>query len=239
MNVIIYLMTAVNPISPVPPLPSTPPAPLVESPNILTGTNKKPGPITKFLQLLVVSLTLAFIGFASFTIYQSLREKQTNLSPALSPSLNPISSPSFNPTATISAIPADWKTYTNNDLNFEIKYPPELRIEKEFNDQYNRGAQFIGSNINLWISLRKDENNTPLEKYFYLDQEASGQIVLGGQKALIFKSETGYCDGPSCGKPYIAYVLKKDNDFYVISFSGATTLSNIENQILSTFRFLN
>ena len=151
--------------------------------------------------------------------------------PTTIPTLPAIVTPTVNPTA-------NWKTYTNSSLGFELKYPPSIQIESESNDQYNKAVIFKGGNVHFEVMLRKNSGNITLDNYYFMDAPISRKTTLAGLLANIYEVPNGYCDGPSCSEPYAAIVTEKDLDLYHISFFGDIQFSEVENQILSTFKFL-
>jgi hypothetical protein len=212
---------SVAPVFPqAPAAPPTPPAP-VDSP-------KKPRSNWPLIIGLVVVL-LAGIGAGIFYSVSNLRLPNM-------PFINP--SPTSTPTPTPTPDPtADWKTYTNTALRFELKYPLYVQIDKELNDQYNRIIIFKGDSLHFEVMLRKSGNIT-LEKYIFMDSPIVRTTTLDGNPANVYELPKGYCDGPSCSEPFIAIVAKKGSDIYHVSFSGDIQLSEVETQILSTFTFL-
>lgn len=130
----------------------------------------------------------------------------------------------------------DWKKYENKDLWFELEIPSYVTIDMEFNDRYNRLIVFKSDRENFEIRL-KEEKNASLEQYYYLDFIPSGKWMLWGQEASIFEAINGYCDGPGCSEPFVAYATKYGYDFYNLVFNGDITLSEVEKYILSSFKF--
>ncbi len=131
---------------------------------------------------------------------------------------------------------ANWKVYKNTELGFELKIPSYVSIDKVLNDQYNRLVVFKSDKEYFEVML-KQIKSTSLNQYNYLDFPVSSRSTLGGREALVFEAPNGYCDGPGCGDPFIAYVAKNNDDFYHLIFSGKTKLSDTEKTILSTFKF--
>ncbi len=132
---------------------------------------------------------------------------------------------------------ANWKTYKNSVLGFELKYPPTVQVDKELNDQYNRVIIFKGENLHFEVMLRKNPGNITLDKYYFMDSPIKRKTTLAGNSANVYEMPQGYCDGPGCSEPYIAIVTEKGPDLYHLSFFGDIQLSEVENQILSTFKF--
>lgn len=130
----------------------------------------------------------------------------------------------------------NWKTYQNSALGFELKVPAYVSVDKELNDQYNRLVMFKSDKENFEVRLRKGET-TSLNQYYYLDFPVSSRSTLGGQEALVFEAPNGYCDGPGCSNPFVAYSTKNGDDFYNLVFSGDVEMNDTENTILSSFKF--
>lgn len=133
---------------------------------------------------------------------------------------------------------ANWKTYKNTALGFELEYPPTAKIDREMNDQYNRATIFKGGNLYFEVMLRKADK-IDLDNYYYMDSPITRKTTLAGVDANVYELPNGYCDGPSCSEPYISVVTKKGSDLYHFSFFGDILLSETERQILSTFKFAN
>ncbi len=131
---------------------------------------------------------------------------------------------------------ADWKTYQNKELGFELKIPSYVSVDKVFNDQYNRLVIFKSEKENFEVRLREGETIS-LDQYYYLDFPVSSWSTLGGKEALVFEAPNGYCDGPGCSDPFVAYSAKNGDDFYNLIFNGDIKLSDTEKSILSFFKF--
>ncbi len=131
---------------------------------------------------------------------------------------------------------ASWKTYQNNALGFKLKIPSYVSVDEELNDQYNRLVIFKSNKENFEVRLREGKT-TSLNQYYYLDFSVSSRSTLGGQEALVFEAPNGYCDGPGCSDPFIAYSTKYGDDFYNLVFSGDVKMSDTEKSILSSFKF--
>lgn len=131
---------------------------------------------------------------------------------------------------------ANWKMYQNTELGFELKTPSYVSVDKIFNGQYNRLVIFKSDKENFEVRLKQGKS-TSLNQYYYLDFPVSSRSILDEKEALVFEAPNNYCDGPSCGDPFIAYSTKNNDDFYNLVFYGDTKLTDTEKFILASFKF--
>jgi hypothetical protein len=128
-----------------------------------------------------------------------------------------------------------WIPYQNNELSFSIKIPPYVSVDTLVKDK--QLVIFKSDKENFDVRFHEDKTTT-LDRYYYLDLPVSSHAILGGKEALIFKAEKGYCDGPDCSSPFIAYATKVGDNFYTLIFNGDTTMNEVEKTILSSFEFI-
>jgi len=244
-NPIPPLPTVVQP--PTPPFSSTPPIP---PPNINQPINKSSSFVLNIFRLFGL-IIIIFIGYLGFNVYKARQVKQAvlqQLSPSPTPFLNPTPFPQLT-------IPSDWKTYRNEALGFELKYPKDLSVL----EKPSSVEEIIFSTIKqseqsapLIISVRVDKNEKDLNLTKWVDgllwtdesnplfkQNRREQTQLGGIKAERIFS-------PGEGSSWKVIALHNDL-FYSVNIG---TLFNPEeegkdiinldtfNQILSTFKFI-
>ena len=131
----------------------------------------------------------------------------------------------------------DLQTYQNEDLGFELEMPSYVSVDTVLNDGLNRFVEFKSEKENFSVRLN-EMKGTPLDQYYYLDFQSSSSSTLGGKEALVYEAPNGYCDGPGCTDPFVAYVTKDGDDFYILSFNGDVELNDVEEAILGSFKFM-
>lgn len=205
------------------------------------GVAPQPRPkamMSKSLAVIFTVIAIAVAGYFAGAYYMS---KFQNFplwpfeAPVMAPTFTPRPSPANLEVELPSDISADWKTYRNEGYGFEFRYPGDFKILFEKYDQYNHLVVLKKDQQQFEVRIIK--RSISLDKYWYLDTPIDSTGTLGDKQANIYKS-TGYCDGPGCGPPFITYVAEVNNDFYHMTFYGDQALSKTENQILSTFKFI-
>lgn len=128
-----------------------------------------------------------------------------------------------------------WKTYQNKKLGFELQIPSYISIIEDSRDL----IIFESEKENFELRLRdKEYKSQNLNHYSYLDLPIFSKSTLGEKEAVIFKAPNGYCDGPGCTKPFIAYSAMSNETFYNLVFKGDTSLNDTEEAILISFKFI-
>lgn len=175
--------------------------------------------------LLLISVFIA--GFFAFQTQKLVKELQIIRSNSVAVQ-SPISAPTPDPTA-------NWKTYTNTEYSF--KYPREWSIPKEETLQSSQQISF--DNI-LTVTSRRSltfeqfvAENLPTDKTLPVDY-INGDIH---GKKLIYKSGVDQATIDTV----IAFPGQTQNviTFLYTDSPGHITKSEIIDQILSTFKFIN
>ena len=128
-----------------------------------------------------------------------------------------------------------YETYTS-ELGFSLDILEGVELTNFMNEGRNRLAVWEGNGMRFEVRFKNGEG-TELENYYYLDFIPESQSTLGGEIANVTKSEIGYCDAGFCGDPFMAYSVKKGNDFVNLVFYGDTKLSDTEKAVLESFKF--
>lgn len=145
-------------------------------------------------------------------------------------------------TAAPAAPEEKWLTYTNTKFGYSLMVPESYDMP----DSQAAQAFFISGDDKVEISVKESYiydgagKQAPIafKDYHFMDFERSGEGRLGGKTAAIFKAPRGYCDGPGCTDPFIAYSTDKPVAlFYNAVFYGDTELNPTEKKILESFKF--
>jgi hypothetical protein len=143
---------------------------------------------------------------------------------------------SFTTTATLEPIPTTWSTYTNAEHGFAIDYPADMTLETQ-SQQIILSRDADSPWDSRWY-LRTERNYTPADALYFLDTPSNGQITTGRTTWTTYYLPHGYCDGPSCSPPIFALQVEFDHTLYTAFFYNQSSLTELQIQVLSTFRLL-
>jgi hypothetical protein len=124
--------------------------------------------------------------------------------------------------------------YTSSALNFQVKVLGS-KVEAELNDSTNRLVYFAGKH-NFEVRFKDAGIFTGSSEFPYLDQNPTRFSRLAGYPANVFENSVGYCDGPGCSDPYVAYIAQINNDLVHLIFYGDAKVSNEEQLIIDSFK---
>jgi hypothetical protein len=214
-----------------------------------------------FAPILVILLVLIAIGGAYY-----LGTKKGNILPVSTQT--PVSvatniSTQASPTAKPSADPtASWKTYTNAEFGFSVKYPPGMQISASPNDPNNSFVDF-GNVLALFFSPRREselalvaENDQqtlqPVELPIFMFEGQTFKVT----KTIFGEGTPGDERFPNCGNTVLAstYLFDVQDKMLVYIYTNHTTgcdaqgkkietdnfkeNKTLAGQILSTFKFI-
>ncbi len=129
---------------------------------------------------------------------------------------------------------AEWQTYRNEVYGFEFNYPSVLIVKADGGGYFRLGKTKETNETYLEIIFGEESSDFDNTQAGYVDS-----ILIGGIPARKFSDSEGLCDGPDlCLPAYVqinvAYKTKK----YALIFYGSADLSEEQQQILSTFKFI-
>lgn len=238
----------------------TPPNCPIPPPCPVCPSKPKPWQIgLKALLLLGAGLVLALIILVGSGLRITRKESLLDIWLAgrrgVSPTPEILATPTPDPTA-------DWKTYTNEEYDFEFKYPSNKTaefLEEPYNGFCNEnkrrglvnlllwpegkklpvvGEEIGVSDVSLFIYGEENKNNLSLEKWI---EKNCPQLLSGYKKenyeisglSAVKYTRIGEGVGAPEIQPYI-FLLKNNKLFYVHPYGD----KEIFDQILSTFKFL-
>ncbi len=145
-------------------------------------------------------------------------------------------------TTTAPAVEEKWRSYVNTKFGYSLSLPMSYDLPDPQTDEaiFTSDTGRIGVIVKESYIYDGTGKRTPVafKDYYFMDFGRSGEGKLGGKTAAIFTAPRGYCDGPGCSEPFIAYATDKPVAlFYNLVFSGDTKLSSVEEQILASFKF--
>lgn len=188
--------------------------------------------------LIVISvIALTLLGSMAYFVYQNLQLKKqitylTPTSPQLSP---PPPAPPANPMA-------DWKTYTDNNIGFSIKYPSSWT--------YKLGETNVTSG-HVTFDTRLPSSNKNTNYIFEMSLETQADYDQWSKYSTTTTLEPQTINGHSFEKYVVGdlyyslnYILKQNGKIFRFIFYPFDSsqypkeLQETLNQILSTFQFL-
>ena len=203
-----------------------------------------PKHLSKLVTLVVLSLTLGLAAYAGILYWQDQK-------------LGEEYAISFTPRPSVTADPiADWKTYTNTQYGFEVKYPAFLYNKTDPNVFFN----FESTPLKLFLGGVSPENAGVEGKDYIINDgyrifattEEKKNIVIDLTKSIpdSYKStkinipgiEAYRIDdlgGVTCGPDVYINTSVISNKYIRLGYCAYTNypIDNLFDQILSTFKF--
>lgn len=183
-----------------------------------------------FLLIIGIIVLLLVIGAGGYFLYQ----KQVN-----KPVATQVSYPTPSPTSDETA---NWKTYTNTQYGYSIKYPPTIAFKSDRfylvgDDNRKDTADGFGPNLAIYF---RGSDKTP--------QEIASQELPGSTQTLINVSNaTGvkisgleidyYLVSANDGKNVLRIMFSSQDYSQTVPKDKIDQMKSIANQMLSTFKF--
>lgn len=179
-----------------------------------------------FLFILLVVVVLAGLLFFAYSLGQ---KKIAKVQPYLAPTSAP------QPTVTLDAT-ANWKTYTDTELEFSVKYPNSWFLISDVLTSYD------ASNYSSKLPFPENSIKCDFNYYDSSNEALTGEKVFVDGNIKIYKGKvedkTG-TEGPGLGD---AVFFKIDDSVHkpvgLLCFKYSDTLEELLRKTLSTFKFL-
>lgn len=189
---------------------------------------------TKIILGVVIIILLGVVA------YLALSDRQPPSGSTLVPEPTATITDTATPDLPAPAAVDEWRAYHDAELGYELSVPADtvrdgrfISARAVFNLEVKDNQYIIretnGQQIKTLIAFKD---------FRYLDFDQSGQTTMGERPAAVFKAPRGYCDGPGCSDPFIAYGVEAvPGTYYVLVFYGDDVLNETERHILESFRF--
>ena len=177
-------------------------------------------------------ITIAIVGYIVLTTRQNQNVAQPS------------------PASTIDET-ADWKIYTNRQLNFQFKYPPDYELEKEdqdkvvFSSRFNPGNQKVSSSFT--VSWRNVTDVKTIQKCIWSESKSglpytcvSGDTqshLINGVEVVQYSTLSGEGETQALSEIFAQFQTTPKIQFRHYVYAGG--ISRKFDQILSTFQFTN
>lgn len=228
--------------------------PIAPAQPITTYPTPQPAPTSKTPWILI-SLIVTLLGVSSYFGYQNYQLRRQLVGQQPTPSSTVIANSPMPTGSTVTATDptANWKTYTNTEYNFTIKYPSDAKLrvsQSESNDRMLVVAfdspnavfdhLFKSGGYSFEISMQTQKNFNTIDEYLLFQKEHNMyEEVLpktyNNVKGYTFKNDKGYS---GLDFTYRGYVAKNNDLYYTINYFTDDSV-DMFNQILSTFKFIN
>ena len=213
--------------------PEESPIPTPIAPTPITDTTK-PVKSSGFIVVLLSILLIISVLIAGFFAYQTqnLVKQITELQPTPTPIASTEPSPTTDPSA-------DWQTFTNKELGFEIKYPKNFTISSGLIPNNGTQITLISDQRNILIINKPNINPLTNKKYESLEQfdprVKNFKLIMIGQYEA---KDSGIYDTQG-GTTQRDLIMEKDDSIWIIQDLQKEELTNeIFDQIISTFKFI-
>ncbi len=179
----------------------------------------------------IVILVIVILGIGGYFGYTKFIAKP-------SPTPTPAPQPTVEPTPTATSDPsADWETYTNNKFKLTFMYPKTLAFE-EYLVSDNQLQAIFNKNQPINFIIGADLDYKPENVTYLLDQKPNGTKTINNNTWNTYYSSSGYGDAGGYSAPYFGLQIEMNHVLYSAIFYNQDTIDPIQEQILSTFKFI-
>jgi hypothetical protein len=189
--------------------------------------------------LLGLSIKVAFLHQNVSVLANNAPANQQVLSESkLATSVATATSPESAHVTSAANTTSDWKTYKNDQANFEIRYPDQMNVfpyTNEYSNDVDFNLQLVSNNKSNSITLNVNTNKYNGVSYCYIDLcdvPAESKKVIN-EITWDYLGSQSYGDaGAYASWPATYRVFYRGLQYYVLASS-----KNFAEQILSTFKF--
>lgn len=215
-----------------------------------TPENHGRSPILKFLLLgFLVALILAAIGGAYVIGKNSVYKELNPTSPAIPPKDPDVYNPSPTSASSPSADTSNWKTYTNSQNGYSIKYPGDtfvrlicpdeeltlIKRDSQTEVEINMPTCARGGRYDIEIISNQELEEPTTNQYVTVEKE---DITVDGKPAIKYMSTKKLgVEGPI--PEYEENIFVTNNDKKYLIYLAPSINEDLKNTILSTFKLTN
>lgn len=211
-----------------------------QSPTLPEPSAELPKPKSKIkLWIVLIIVVLIAVGYFGWT-YLGKSKTETITTPATT-----TTTPAIAPVST-----ADWKTYTNTNYGFSLKYPSTYNVKEESKniifkspEQKNIALNALNVQINASMQEKEETWKLPLDE---IVQKGIESKSIGIPQKITLSGKSAY-EGVSKGLINEYLIISKNNDnLYELLFESGNNNTLAENKsaltetqktMLSTFQF--
>ena len=189
------------------------------------------------LMIILVVLAVFALGMAGFMYWQNRElQKQVAVITVAQNQIKEAAKPNVVPT-TAADPTAGWKTYTNSEYGYSIKYPENFTNVNNVGDSGNRIAS---STDRALIIYDKQAVEPALEKYIDLEVYQVNPVEKTVQTTATTLNRATAVKVNNVNSPFDTYIVKLGNDKGYLQIMAANVAGKkaIADQILSTVKFI-
>jgi hypothetical protein len=194
----------------------------------------------RFTKVLIVVVVLGLLG-GGFYFYSMKTKKIASVPTTVNPPVqneNVVDAPNAAAGSTMQTTD-EWKTYSNQNSKVSFKYPTSAGMpggDTATEKTSATGTQVLVKTPGMDFEFIIQPMKPGIAKYYgeskFVENYRADGIVWDVSES------SGICDQKNnCGQPFIAFQTVKNNIQYVFVFSNETKVNEVEQTVVSTFKF--
>ena len=185
--------------------------------------------ITLLCLCAVVALSLISAACSQATPSAPTNASPTETPPVVSRDVSPSETPPVD-----DPVAPSFATYTNVEYGFEFDYPAQVEVRVE--EKPFQLLVYTESANPFYVRATRDFS--PGDAAYFLDTSSTGELVYGPYVWLTYNLPDGYADATGVSQPIYALQMQAEDVLYSVVFYNQDSLTEVQGQILSTFRLL-